>query len=140
MDRATFDAYIRRFNEEDPTAFDAFLSPGMKMLNGALELQGIEGMRDHYENKIWPYFVESLQVLQFVSSDTVLAIQMWANFRAKKEADTLFGHVVPGEQFDYRGLIMYEIADSKFTSIIVAYNSFTNTKVNGDVFNIGMPH
>lgn len=140
MDRATFDEYLRRFNEEDPTAFDAFLSPGMKMLNGALELQGIEGMRDHYENKIWPYFVESLQVLQFVSSDTVLAIQMWANFRAKKEADTLFGHVVPGEQFDYRGLIMYEIADSKFTSIIVAYNSFTNTKVNGDVFNIGMPH
>ncbi|MGD8833560.1 MAG: nuclear transport factor 2 family protein [Desulfobacteraceae bacterium] len=140
MDRARFDEYIRRFNEADPTAFDEFLSPDMKMLNGALEFQGIEGMRDHYENKIWPYFVESLEVLQFVSSETVLAIQMWANFRAKKEADTLFGHVLPGEQFDYRGLILYEIADGKFTSITVAYNSFTNTKVNGDVIDIGMPH
>jgi hypothetical protein len=65
---------------------------------------------------------------------------MWANFRAKKEGDTLFGQVVPGEQFDFRGLIMYEVADGKFTSITVAYNSFTNTKVNGDVIDIGMPH
>lgn len=140
MDRATFDEYIRRFNAEDPTTFDEFLSPDTKMLNGALEFQGIEGMRDHYENKIWPYFVERLHVLQFVSSETVLAVRIWTNFRARKEADTLFGHVFPGDQFDFRGLIMYEISHGKFTSITVAYNSFTNTKVNGEVIDIGMPH
>lgn len=30
MDKARFDEYIRRFNEEDATAFDEFLKPDMR--------------------------------------------------------------------------------------------------------------
>jgi hypothetical protein len=97
-------------------------------------------MRDHYENKMWPYFVERLNVIRFVSSDTVLAVEMRTNFLAKRAGETIFGSVVPGEQFDYRGLIMYDIEGGKFTSITVAYNSFRNTKQSGAVIDRGLPH
>ena len=40
MDRATFDDYIRRFNEQDMTAFEDYLAPDMHMLNGSLEYTG----------------------------------------------------------------------------------------------------
>lgn len=140
MDRKTFDDYIRRFNAEDATTFDDYIAPNMRMLNGALEFHGVTGMRDHYQNKMWPFFVETLNVLRFVSNDTTLAVQMWTNFRAKVAADTIFGKVVPGIQFDYRGLIMYDIVNGKFTSITVAYNSFTGTDLNGAVRQLGIPH
>jgi hypothetical protein len=140
MDRKVFDEYIRRFNAEDPTVFDEYLSPNMKMLNGALEFTGIEGMRDHYENKMWPFFHERLNVLRFVSSDGILAIQMWTNFEAKRDAETIFGSARKGEMFDFRGLIMYDIENGKFATITVAYNSFRNTKVTGEVIEMGIPH
>ncbi len=141
MDRTRFDEYIRRFNEEDPTAFDEFIAQDMKMLNGALEFTGVEGMRDHYENKIWPYFTEALNVLAFVSNDRNVGIQMWARFTAKHDGDTLFGKVGKGELFDFRGLILYDVnEEGKFSKITVAYNSFKNTKVSGEEIEMGMPH
>ncbi len=48
MDRARFDEYIRRFNAEDETAFDEFVAPHMQMLNGGLELTGVQAMKAHY--------------------------------------------------------------------------------------------
>jgi hypothetical protein len=141
MERARFDEYIRRFNERDPTAFDEFITRDMEMLNGALRFTGSAGMRDHYENKIWPFFEERLNVLRFVSDETVLAVQLWTEFIAHDKADTLFGPVEKGERFDYRGLIMYDIdATGRFTTITVSYNSFTNTKLDGNVIELGMPH
>lgn len=142
MLRARYDEYVRRFNAEDPTAFDEFIAPDMRMLNGALEFRGVEGMRDHYENKIWPHFVEGLQVLRYVSDETTLAVQMWATFSAKAAAgDTLFGPVVEGDRFDFRGLILYDIDETeRFSAITVAYNSFTHTAPDGTVTELGMPH
>jgi len=140
MQRARFDDYIRRFNEEDPTAFDEFLAPDMKMLNGALEFTGIEGMRHHYQHLIWPNFVERLTVQGFVSDETSLAVRMWTRFTARADADTLFGSVKQGELLDYRGVIFYEIRDGRFASITVAYNSFVNTRVTGEIINMGLPH
>lgn len=139
--REIFDNYIRRFNEEDPTAFDDYIAPDMKMLNGALEFTGIAGMRDHYENKIWPIFREELNVLRFVSDEKHVAIQMWTHFTARVAGETIFGPVVPGDTFDYRGVIMYDINDEgRFSQIVVAYNSFVNTKASGEVIDMGMPH
>jgi len=140
MNRTRFDEYIYRFNAEDPTAFDEFLTPDMKMLNGGLEFAGISGMRDHYQNKIWPHFVEALEVTQFVGSETHVAVQLVTTFTAKHEADTLFGHVVKGDRFQFRGVIMYILKEDKFSTITVAYNSFTNTKLTGETINMGMPH
>lgn len=140
MLRSRYDEYIARFNAEDPTAFDEFLAPDMKMLNGALEFEGVSGMRDHYQRKIWPYFYERLNILRYVADDNCLAVQMWTNFEARAPAETLFGKVVTGEQFDFRGLIMYDVRDGRFSRIVVAYNSFVNTKRDGQVFEMGMPH
>jgi hypothetical protein len=141
MELTRFKEYIQRFNDRDPTAFDDFITPDMKMLNGALTFIGVAGMRDHYENKIWPFFNETLNVLRFVSNDETAAVQLWTQFVALDNAYTLFGPVLKGERFDYRGLIMYEIApDGRFTSITVSYNSFANTKVTGEVHEMGMPH
>lgn len=140
MLRARYDEYIRRFNEEDPTAFDEFLAPDMKMLNGALEFAGVDGMRDHYENRIWPHFVEKLNVIRYVSDDDALAVKMWTRFTARHDADTLFGAVRKGELFDFRGLILYDIMDGRFTTITVAYNSFMNIKITGELVDMGMPH
>jgi hypothetical protein len=140
MQRSRYDEYIARFNAEDPTAFDEFIAPDMKMLNGALEFEGVEGMRDHYENKMWPFFHERLHILRFVSDETCLAVQMWTNFTAKRDAETIFGPVVEGEQFDFRGLIMYDIRAGRFTRIVVSYNSFANTRLDGRVIEMGVPH
>jgi len=140
MLRATYDDYIRRFNEEDPTTFDDYIHPELRMLNGGLEFRGVEGMRNHYENRIWPHFTEELNVLRYVSDDESLAVQMWTTFVARHAADTLFGEVVAGERFDYRGLILYEIEGGRFSSITVAYNSFTRTGPDGTVTELGMPH
>ena len=141
MERRTFNEYIRRFNSEDATAFDDYIAPTMKMLNGSLEFRGVDGMRDHYESKIWPYFIEKLNVLRFVSDDDTAAVQLWTQFTARHDADeTLFGPVKKGDRFDYRGVIMYEIEDGKFISITVAYNSFVNTKATGETIDMGMPH
>lgn len=141
MNLEKFNEYIRRFNQEDPTAFDDFIATDMKMLNGALEFSGLTGMRDHYENKIWPYFIESLHISSFIGNDKNVCIKMWTNFKAKTDGDTLFGKVEKGEQFDFRGLIMYDLNESgKFEKITVAYNSFKNTKVSGEEIEMGIPH
>lgn len=140
MERSRYEEYIARFNAEDPTAFDEFLTPDMKMLNGALEFEGVAGMRDHYENKIWPFFHERLNILRYVSDEQCLAVQMWTNFEAKVAGETLFGKVEKGEQFDYRGLIMYDVRGGRFSRIVVSYNSFTNTKLDGHIVEMGLPH
>lgn len=141
MKRETFMDYIARFNAEDATAFEDYLTDDMQMLNGALRFAGVEGMKDHYQNKIWPFFREILNPLRFVSDDRHVAIEMHTDFIARDDVpETLFGPVVKGERFAYRGLIMYDLRDGKFCTITVAYNSFTNIKLDGTVIEMGLPH
>ena len=45
-----------------------------------------------------------------------------------------------GENFDFRGLILYDLEDGKFRRIQVAYNSFTFTNIKGEVTDLGIPH
>jgi hypothetical protein len=54
-----FRQYIARFNAEDHTAFEDYLHPQMHMLNGTLEYTGIDGMINHYKERIWPDFIET---------------------------------------------------------------------------------
>lgn len=140
MDRARFDDYIARFNAEDETAFEDYLCPDMQMLNGALRFEGIEGMKHHYKALVWPHFVETLNVLRFLSNEAHVAVELWTRFTARNRADTLFGPVEKGELFDYRGLILYDLRGGRFASITVAYNSFVNTKPDGSTRDMGMPH
>jgi hypothetical protein len=48
--------------------------------------------------------------------------------------------VSKGESFDFRGLIMYRLADGQFADIKVAYNSFTHTDSRGTTTELGIPH
>ena len=140
MLREDFDEYIRRFNAEDFGAFEQFIATDLKLLNGTLLIEGRDGMKAHYA-QIWSTFKESLQVQQFVSDATTLAIQMWAHFDTKVDNhDSLFGPVVLGDQFDFRGLILYKIKDGQFTDITVAYNSFIHTNLQGKSVNLGIVH
>ena len=140
-DRSRFDEYIARFNAEDVTAFEDFLHPEVRILNGTLEIIGIQGMKDHYQKLIWPDFVERLNVQTYVSDENAIAVRMWTNFRARHDADRcLFGPAVrPGDCFDYRGVIMYTLRDGLFDSICVAYNSFTHSPAGGTPVEMGMP-
>lgn len=141
MDRATFEDYIGRFNARDVTAFEDYLTEDMEMLNGALRFRGVDGMKDHYVNKIWPHFTEKLNLLRFVGNETHVAVELRTEFTAEQDrVATLFGPVKKGEQFIYRGLIMYDLEDGKFSSIQVAYNSFTNIKPDGTTRELGLPH
>lgn len=82
-----------------------------------------------------------MNILRYVSDESTLAVRMWTRFTAKRAARTLFGDVEAGDLFDYRGIVLYEIAGTgRFSSIVVAYNSFINTKVDGKTVDIGMPH
>jgi hypothetical protein len=141
MNRTRYDEYVRRFNEEDPTAFEEFLAPDMHMQNGTLEFTGIQGMKDHYA-KIWGKIRESLNVERFVSDDQTIAVQMHAHFEALVDDDASpFGRVSKGEAFDFRGLIMYQLdPEGKYKDIKVAYNRFTLTGLDGKETELGIPH
>lgn len=141
MDKAAFDEYIRRFNEQDPTAFDDYISADMHMTNGTLEFTGRQGMKGHYA-KIWGTMRETLNVQRFVSDDQTAAIQMHTHFEVlKDDPASLFGPVRKGETFDFRGVIMYQIdSDGQFSDIKVAYNRFTFTGLNGSQTELGIPH
>lgn len=141
MDRAEFEQYIARFNAEDPTAFDDYLRPEVRILNGTLALEGVEGMKAHYCERIWPHYRETLNLQRFVGNENTVAIELFTNFRAKHDAeDTIFGPVREGDQFDYRGLIMYDVVDGRFASITVSYNSFSSTPLGGETRELGIIH
>jgi hypothetical protein len=140
MDREVFDDYISRFNAQDTSAFEKYIDSDAEVINGTLVINGLEGMKAHYA-KIWASFSEELHVERFVSDENTLAIQMWAHFTATKDDDeSLFGKVKAGENFDFRGLIMYWLKDDKFTKIKVAYFSFSHTDLDGKCTNLGIPH
>lgn len=140
MERKRFDEYIRRFNAEDFSAFDEFLSPDMHMQNGGLHYDGVQGMKDHYA-KIWGKFKESLTVKRFVSSEDTLSVHLHARFDVLvDDPAALFGSVRQGEVFEYDGVIMYRVQGGKFSDIKVAYLSFTKTDLNGVVHSLGMAH
>ncbi len=140
MDRGTFDDYISRFNARDATAFGDYIDPDARVLNGSLEINGAEGMKEHYA-RIWRSFSEELHVERFVSDEDSLAIQMWTHFTAlEDDDDSPFGAVKAGETFDYHGVIMYQLVNSKFTDIKVAYLSFSRTDLEGTTVELGIPH
>lgn len=142
MRESRFRAYIRRFNEADDTAFDDYLAPDMHMQNGTLTFAGVDGMKHHYRDLVWPHFVERLTVPRFVSDERRAATQMHTLFTAKHDAaDTLFGAVRAGETFEFDGVIMYEIDETdRFSDILVAYNSFVHTAQDGTTRDLGIPH
>ena len=140
MKRETYDDYIRRFNAQDMTAFEDYIAPNMRMVNGTLEFHGVQGMKDHYQ-LLWRTFSEELTVERFVSDEQTVAVQMWAHFTAlHDDPESLFGPVREGETFDFRGVIIYQLEAGKFTDIRVAYNSFTYTNLAGEVTDLGIPH
>jgi len=122
------------------SAFDEFIHPELHMINGTLEYTGVQGMKDHYA-KIWGKFSEDLTIEKFISNKQHVAVKMWAHFTALINDDaSLFGPVKKGENFDFKGLILYDLENEKFKRIQVAYNSFTFTNVNGEVTDLGIPH
>lgn len=137
-----FRDYIRRFNAEDDTAFDDYLAPDMHMKNGTLEFTGVDGMKHHYRDLIWPDFTERLSPTKFVSDDEHAAIQMNTVFTARHDKeDSLFGPVKKGETFEFDGVIIYEIDETdRFKDILVAYNSFVYTDSDGNSKDLGIPH
>ena len=140
MTKERYMEYINRFNAQDMTAFDDFIAPDMHMINGTLEYTGVQGMKDHYA-KIWGRFSEDLTIERFVSDEKHLAVHMWAHFTAMIDDEaSIFGPVRKGENFDFRGLIMYDLENGQFKRIQVAYNSFTFTNFKGEITDIGIPH
>jgi len=140
MKRPNYDRYLQRFNAGDPAAFDDYLAPAALMLNGSYEMRGVAAIREHYTRQIWPYFAETVAVERFVSDERTLAARLWTHFVALRDADTVFGRVSKGEAFDYRGIVLYEIAGGRFTRIDVSYNSFSRTTLRGETLRLGLPH
>lgn len=114
----------------------------MHMKNGTLEFTGIDAMKHHYRDLIWPTFRELLTVPRYVSDGHTVAIQMITDFTARRDnPDSLFGHVREGETFQFNGVIMYRLdANQRFDDILVAYNSFTHTNLEGVTVDLGIPH
>jgi hypothetical protein len=141
VERSQFDEYIRRFNEEDPGAFEDYMAPDVRMLNGTLVINGVAEVKQHY-GKIWGAMRESLHVQRFVSDTDTVAIQMHTHFEVlADDAASPFGQIQTGETFDFHGLIMYRLReDGKFADIKVAYNSFIYTSVDGTATDLGIPH
>lgn len=132
MKREDYDDYVRRFNAKDVTAFERYLSPTVRVWNGETYYTGIDGMKAHYA-KIWAHFIETLNVLRFVSDDDTVAVELRTDFEATSDAqDTPVGPVRKGERLQFNGVVLYEVEDGLFTSIKVAYLSFFHFDVDGN--------
>lgn len=136
-----FEQYIRRFNAQDATAFDDYLAADMTMRNGNLRYSGVDGMKKHYA-VIWKSMKETLSLQKFVCLGDVVAIELHTNFEVLKTTDeSPFGPVQKGEQFDYEGLIMYQLnEENKFSDIKVSYLDFTRTGLDGVTKSLGIAH
>jgi len=141
MRKERFDDYIARFNRQDTTAFDDYIAEDLHMQNGTLVFEGRQGMKDHYAG-IWKDLREELFPTDFVSDEVSAAIRMFTRFTALHDApDALFGPVVEGTRFEFRGVIHYRIdGDGRFADILVAYNGFRRIDVDGTVTEMGIPH
>jgi SnoaL-like domain len=141
VEKQDFDSYIRRFNDEDPGAFEDYMAPDVRMLNGTLVLNGVAAVKEHY-GRIWGAMRESLFVERFVSDAQTVAIQMHTHFDVlTDDPASPFGEIAAGETFDFHGLIMYRLReDGKFADIKVAYNCFIYTSLDGAATDLGIPH
>lgn len=140
MDKVRFEDYINRFNREDATAFDDYLTEDVKVWNGTLHYQGVAAMKAHYA-KIWGKFSETIHLQRFVSDEQALAVQMWTHFECLvADENSLFGPIKAGEYLDFRGVVIYGIRDGKFHEIQIAYNSFSFTDRHGNTRELGIPH
>jgi len=140
MRRERFDEYVRRFNAEDATVFDEFLTPDMQMRNAGLHYEGVSAMKAHY-GRIWGRFRETLHVQGFVGDERHVAVHLNTHFEAlADDADTLFGSVRQGDCFDYDGIVFYDLRDGRFSAIKVSYLSFTRTGRDGITHSLGLPH
>jgi hypothetical protein len=140
VDRATFDDYIRRCNEQDVTAFEDHLAPDVHILDGSLELTGVRGLTDHC-TRIWSTFAERLGVLRFVADDATVAVRVRADLEAlRDDENSVYGPVARGTRIVSSRVVMYEVADGKFSDICVAHTSFVMTTPDGLSMDLGIPH
>lgn len=140
LNRASFDNYIAMFNAKNPQAFEAYFADDMRMQNGHLVLSGIPAVKEHY-HKIWSLMKEELNVVNYVSDGSSLAVEMKTHFTVMHDSDNSpFGKVKKGENFDYHGVIIYKINHmGKFNDIKVAYLDFTRT-TDGVTQSLGIVH
>lgn len=140
MNHERFADYIRRFNAEDPSAFEDYLTPTVTVQNGTLHYAGIEAMKAHYA-KIWSGMKETIAVLRCVCDGDTLAAQLHTHFEAlRDDTDSVLGPVKQGETFDYTGVVMYRIEDGRFADILVSYLDFVHTDTKGQRRSLGIPH
>ncbi|MPT49052.1 MAG: nuclear transport factor 2 family protein [Sphingobium sp.] len=131
MKREEYDDYVNRFNKRDLTVFDEYLSPDVKVWNGEFFYTGIDGMKNHYA-VIWKSFIETLNILRFVSDEKTAAAELLTTFEPTADADsTPVGPVRIGDRLEFHGVVLYEIADGRFTSIKVSYLTFTHIAPDG---------
>lgn len=143
MDKQYFlNNYIGKFNKQDPTGFEEFFAPDIKMYNGSLLFEGVEAVKEHY-HQIWSVMDETLNVIEYYDiSDSRLIIELHTHFYVPEtKIDTPFGEITKGQKFDFHGLIQYKInEDNKFYEVKVAYFDFIKTEPDGSTVNIGAPH
>lgn len=141
MDREAFGRYIERFNNADAGAFRENLADDVIMQNGGMFLRGIHAVLEHYEQRIWPWFKETVHAERVAIDGASIAVEMWTHFEATRAGECAFGEVQVGDKFDFRGVVMYEInAAGKFSRILVSYLTFTATPLGGVERHLPPPH
>lgn len=140
VDRQSFEHYLALFNQKDPSAFETYYAPNVRMSNGGLVFNGISEVEAHY-SKIWGAMEEQVIVEEFLFDGKTLAVQLHTIFNVPRDmANTPFGPIRKGERFDYHGPVFYKLNDEgKFTDIKVGYYNFSRT-TDGVTHTMGMPH
>lgn len=140
MTRTEYERYVALFNAEDTSAFRTYLTEDVRVCNGHLEYQGVQGMIDHYA-KIWGNFKETLNVLQYIGNADNVAVELHTHFDVLVDDEqSLFGPVKAGETFDYYGIVMYRLREGRFCEIKVSYLDFVHTDLSGKKTSLGIVH
>jgi hypothetical protein len=118
MTREDFDAYIDAFNRDDFDGFSRFYADDVEFnLGGRKRIVGRQGIVDFYRG-VKAHIHEELRIIDLILGETGAGLHVYTKFTTIKDwPDFELWPTVKGDVREIESIILYTIANGRFTSI-----------------------
>jgi hypothetical protein len=118
MTREDFDAYIDAFNRDDFDGFSRFYADDVEFnLGGRKRIVGRQGIVDFYRG-VKTHIHEELRIIDLILGETGAGLHVYTRFTTIKDwPDFELWPTMKGDVREIESIILYTIANGKFTSI-----------------------
>jgi hypothetical protein len=118
MTREDFEAYIDAFNRDDFDGFSRFYADDVEFnLGGRKRIVGRQGIVDFYRG-VKAHIHEELRIIDLILGETGAGLHVYTKFTTIKDwPDFELWPTVKGDVREIESIILYTIANGKFTSI-----------------------